>query len=286
MASMGRAASASTVRNLQRLPKEIKSLTAAPYQGGGDRSRPARITPAQARRIHCKTRPGPFNLSDPCRPDSCRPAPDKAAACSDAGVDMTEFDHVTLEGRRVRLLPMTMEHHAALCAVGLDADLWRWTTDPVTTPEEMRRYIQTALYCQASGSSLPFVTVERETAAVVGSTRFANIDRANRRVEIGWTWVAGNWQRSFVNTEAKYLMLKHAFEVMRCIRVEFKTDSLNRRSRAALLRLGAREEGTLRNHMITSTGRYRHSVYYSIIDSEWPDVKRSLEVGQGWSREG
>jgi RimJ/RimL family protein N-acetyltransferase len=181
---------------------------------------------------------------------------------------------------------MTMEHHAALCAVGLDADLWRWTTDPVTTPEEMRRYIQTALYCQASGSSLPFVTVERETAAVVGSTRFANIDRANRRVEIGWTWVAGNWQRSFVNTEAKYLMLKHAFEVMRCIRVEFKTDSLNRRSRAALLRLGAREEGTLRNHMITSTGRYRHSVCYSIIDSEWPDVKRSLEVGQGWSREG
>ncbi|MBP1601939.1 MAG: Acetyltransferase, family, partial [Acidobacteria bacterium] len=119
--------------------------------------------------------------------------------------------------------------------------------------------------------------------AVVGSTRFANIDRANRRVEIGWTWVSPPWQRSFVNTEAKYLMLKHAFEVMRCIRVEFKTDSLNQRSRAALLRLGAKEEGTLRNHMITSTGRYRHSVYFSIIDSEWPDVKRSIELEQGWS---
>lgn len=200
-------------------------------------------------------------------------------------MDMTKHDHVVLEGHRVRLLPMTMEHHAALCAVGLDADLWRWTTTPIETPEDMRLYIQAALDCQAAGSALPYVTVERETGSVVGSTRFANIDRADRRLEIGWTWVAGRWQRSFVNTEAKYLMLKHAFEIMRCIRVEFKTDSLNWRSRAALLRLGAKEEGTLRNHMITSTGRYRHSVYYSVIDSEWPDVKRSIEIGQGWSRE-
>lgn len=196
---------------------------------------------------------------------------------------MTEFDHVALEGRRAQLVPMTMEHHAALCAVGLDADLWRWTTEPVVTPGDMRRYIQAALDCQAAGTALPYVTVERETATVVGSTRFANIDRANRRLEIGWTWVAVPWQRSFINTEAKYLMLRHAFEVMKCIRVEFKTDSLNRRSRAALLRIGAKEEGILRNHMITSTGRYRHSVYYSIIDSEWPDVRRSMEIGQGWS---
>ena len=198
-------------------------------------------------------------------------------------MDMTDHEHLVLEGRRIRLVPMTMEYHAALCAAGLDADLWRWTTAPVATPEEMRQYIQAALDCRAAGTALPYVTVEHETDAVVGSTRFANIDRANRRVEIGWTWVSPPWQRSFVNTEAKYLMLKHAFEVMRCIRVEFKTDSLNQRSRAALLRLGAKEEGTLRNHMITSTGRYRHSVYFSVIDSEWPDVKRSIELEQGWS---
>ena len=196
---------------------------------------------------------------------------------------MTDHEHLVLEGRRIRLVPMTMEYHAALCAAGLDADLWRWTTAPVATPEEMRQYIQAALDCRAAGTALPYVTVEHEAGAVVGSTRFANIDRANRRVEIGWTWVSPPWQRSFVNTEAKYLMLKHAFEVMRCIRVEFKTDSLNQRSRAALLRLGAKEEGTLRNHMITSAGRYRHSVYFSIIDSEWPDVKRSIELEQGWS---
>lgn len=195
---------------------------------------------------------------------------------------MTEHHHVILEGCRVRLLPMTMEHHAALCAVGLGEDLWRWTPAPVETPEDMRLYIQAALECQAAGSALPYVTVERESGTIVGSTRFGNIDRANRRVEIGWTWVSPLWQRSFVNTEAKYLMLKHAFEVMRCIRVEFKTDSLNQLSRAALLRLGAKEEGTLRNHMITATGRYRHSVYFSIIDSEWPDVKRSIELEQGW----
>jgi N-acetyltransferase len=182
----------------------------------------------------------------------------------------------------LRLLPMRMEHHAALCAVGLDEDLWRWTPAPVETPEDMRQYIQAALDCQTAGSALPFVTVQLETGAIVGSTRFGNIDRANRRVEIGWTWVAPQWQRSFVNTEAKYLMLRHAFEVMKCIRVEFKTDSLNQRSRAALLRLGAKEEGVFRNHMITSTGRYRHSVYYSIVDSEWPDVKRAMEIGQGW----
>ena len=196
---------------------------------------------------------------------------------------MADHEHLVLEGRRIRLVPMTMEYHAALCAAGLDADLWRWTTVPVATPEEMRQYIQAALDCRAAGTALPYVTVEHETDAVVGSTRFANIDRANRRVEIGWTWVSPPWQRSFVNTEAKYLMLKHAFDVMRCIRVEFKTDSLNQRSRAALLRLGAKEEGTLRNHMITSTGRYRHSVYFSVIDSEWPDVKRSIELEQGWS---
>lgn len=184
---------------------------------------------------------------------------------------------ITLQGSRVRLEPLTIEHHEALCRIGLDPDLWRWTTAPVLTPEEMREYIEVALRWQSEGTALPFATVERASGGVVGSTRFANIDPPNRRVEIGWTWVSRRWQRTFVNTEAKYLMMKHAFEDLGCARVEFKTDSLNERSRAALLRIGAIEEGTLRNHMITSTGRLRHSVYFSVLDSEWPAVKSRLE---------
>jgi RimJ/RimL family protein N-acetyltransferase len=184
---------------------------------------------------------------------------------------------ITLEGRHVRLEPLRLDHHAGLCAVGLDEELWRWTTTQVSTPEEMRAYVETALKEEAAGLALPFATVEKESAGVVGSTRFANIDRVNRHVEIGWTWVGRDWQRTFVNTEAKYLMLRHAFETWGCIRVEFKTDSLNERSRNALLRIGAKEEGTFRNHMIVHDGRLRHSVYFSIIDSEWPTVKTALE---------
>ena len=184
---------------------------------------------------------------------------------------------ITLEGRYVRLEPLAPAHHAALCAVGLDEELWRWTTASVGTPEEMRAYIETALEEQARGTALPFVTVWKATGQPVGSTRFGNVDLLNRRLEIGWTWVARAWQRTPVNTEVKYLMLRHAFETLGAIRVEFKTDSLNERSRRALLRLGAAEEGTMRNHMITSTGRFRHSVYFSIIDSEWLGVRAALE---------
>jgi RimJ/RimL family protein N-acetyltransferase len=141
----------------------------------------------------------------------------------------------------------------------------------------MRRYIETAIDWQAQGIALPFATVERSSGQAVGSTRFAAIDRVNRRVEIGWTWVAPPWQRTPVNTEAKYLMLRHAFEVLGCIRVELKTNSMNTTSRNAILRIGAREEGVFRNHMINDDGSIRHTVYYSIIDSEWPDLKRRLE---------
>ncbi len=184
---------------------------------------------------------------------------------------------LTLEGQYVRLEPLGLEHQAGLCEVGLDEDLWRWTTTLIETPEEMSGYIQTALDEQAAGLSLPFATIEKASGKVVGSTRYGNIDRANRRVEIGWTWIGRHWQRTPLNTEAKYLMLRHAFETLNCLRVEFKTDSLNERSRNALLRIGAQEEGTFRNHMITYSGRIRHSVYYSIIDSEWPEVKAALE---------
>jgi N-acetyltransferase len=184
---------------------------------------------------------------------------------------------VVLEGRHVRLEPLQKSHLAGLAAVGLDPELWHWIPTPVRTIEEMAAYIETALREQEQGVSLPFALVERQTGRAVGSTRYGSIERAHHRVEIGWTWVAREWQRTAINTEAKYLLLKHAFETLGCIRVELKTDSLNERSRAAILRIGGREEGIFRNHMITPSGRIRHSVYFSIVDSEWPSVKARLE---------
>lgn len=184
---------------------------------------------------------------------------------------------ITLEGQHVRLEPLKPEHEAQLCEVGLDQELWRWIPTQIRTPQEMRAYIERALREQAAGVSLPFATIEKDGGRAIGSTRFGNIDWANRHVEIGWTWIGRPWQRKAVNTEAKYLMLRQAFEGWNCIRVEFKTDSLNQRSRAAIGRLGAQEEGTLRNHMITHSGRLRHTVYFSIINSEWPAVKAGLE---------
>jgi N-acetyltransferase len=188
------------------------------------------------------------------------------------------MEAVVLEGQHVRLEPLTLEHTRGLAEIGLDDDLWKWIPTPVRTLEEMSAYVQTALNEQANGSALPFALIERTSGRTVGSTRYANIERVHHRLEIGWTWVAREWQRTAINTEAKYLLLRHAFEALKCIRVELKTDSLNARSRAAILRIGAREEGTFRNHMITASGRIRHTVYFSIIESEWPDVKAALEA--------
>jgi RimJ/RimL family protein N-acetyltransferase len=185
---------------------------------------------------------------------------------------------VTLEGRHVRLEPLSLAHHAGLCEVAFDREIWRYTTSVMEKPEDLHEYIETALREQAGGTALPFATVDKASGRAVGSTRYAAIDRVNRHMEIGWTWIAGDYQRTYVNTEAKYLMLGHAFEQFNCLRVEFKTDSLNEKSRRALLRIGAKEEGTFRNHMILPTGRIRHSVYYSIIDTEWPGVKAALEA--------
>ncbi|MGC1613305.1 MAG: GNAT family protein [Candidatus Acidiferrum sp.] len=185
---------------------------------------------------------------------------------------------VTLEGRHVRLEPLSQTHQAGLSAVGLDEELWRWIPTPVRTPEEMSAYIATALEERARGVSLPFALIEKAANRAIGCTRYGNIDRTHHRVEIGWTWVAKAWQRTAANTEAKYLLLRHAFEALGCMRVELKTDSLNERSRAAILRIGAREEGTFRNHMITASGRIRHTVYFSILDSEWPAVKSLLQT--------
>ncbi len=188
---------------------------------------------------------------------------------------------VILEGRHVRLEPLSTDHLDALCAAGLDADLWRWTTSHVATPDDMRRYVETALTEQRAGLSLPFATIEKAGGTVVGSTRFGNIAPLHRRVEIGWTWVAPAWQRTAINTESKKLLLTHAFDVLGCLRVEFKTDVLNTCSRAALSRLGAQEEGTLRKHIITAQGRVRDTVYFSIIADEWPAVRDTLDARIG-----
>jgi N-acetyltransferase len=188
-----------------------------------------------------------------------------------------DIQPITLEGLMVRLEPLSLSHHAALCETGLDFDLWRWGQQNIRTPQDMRVYIEQALGEQARGTSLPFATIDRASGKAIGSTRYLNIDAANLRVEIGATWLAKRWHHTGTNTEAKYLMLRHAFEKLGCMRVELKTDSLNQRSRDAILRLGAKEEGLLRNHMLTWSGRVRHTVYYSIIDSEWPEVKARLE---------
>lgn len=188
------------------------------------------------------------------------------------------FEPVTLQGQHVRLEPLSSKHLDGLCEFGLDPDLWRCTTTCLRTREDMIDYLETALRSDQEGTARPFATISLGSGQVIGSTRFGNIDLHNRHVEIGWTWVGVPWQRTAVNTEAKYLMMRHAFEELGCIRVEFKTDSINERSRRALLRIGAKEEGTMRNHMIVHDGRYRHSVYFSVIDSEWPEVKANLEA--------
>src|SRR5260370_33982733 len=185
---------------------------------------------------------------------------------------------VMLEGVHVRLEPLAKAHLAGLAEVGLDQELWRCIPIPVRTQEEMAAYIDTALKEQERGTSLPFAIVEKASERAIGRRSYGNIDRTDLRVEIGWTWVAREWQGTAINTEAKYLLLRHAFESLGCMRVELKTDSLNERSRAAILRIGAREEGIFRSHMITASGRIRHTVYFSIIDSEWPAGKTRLDT--------
>jgi RimJ/RimL family protein N-acetyltransferase len=187
-----------------------------------------------------------------------------------------KIEPVILEGEHVRLEPLRVDHLPAIYKAGMDGSIWKWTANIVNAESDLERYVRTALADQMLGTAVPFVTIERSSGTVVGSTRFGNIDVINRKAEIGWTWINPTWQRTAINTEAKLLMLTHAFEVWKCLRVELKTDSNNDRSQNAIRRLGAVEEGTLRNHMITESGRSRHSVIFSIIDSEWDDVKENL----------
>jgi RimJ/RimL family protein N-acetyltransferase len=184
---------------------------------------------------------------------------------------------VTITGAIVRLEPMSEGHVNVLAEIGAVPELWRFTMTRITGRDDAEAYVRAALQGAAQGTVLPFVTILQSENRVIGSTRFANYDRDSRRVEIGWTWITPSLQRSGANVEAKLLMLTHAFEQLACNRVEFKTDVLNEKSRTALLGIGAHEEGVLREHTFIWDGRKRDTVYYSIIATEWPDVKHRLQ---------
>jgi RimJ/RimL family protein N-acetyltransferase len=188
-----------------------------------------------------------------------------------------EIKPVTLEGKHVRLEPVRLDHVAALWRIGAYEEIWRYMPYSVRSEDDMRIFIEAEFRKQQAGFAFRYATIVKPSQQLVGSTSYLNIDRQHRRLEIGGTWITPSWQRSAVNTEAKFLQLSHAFETLGCIRVEFKTDSLNVKSRQALARIGAVEEGTFRNHMVMPDGRLRHSVYFSIVDSEWPSVKAHLE---------
>lgn len=183
----------------------------------------------------------------------------------------------SLEGPRIILRPLQRSDADALVNAARDGELWNLPFTVVPSPDTVERYLDVALEGRDAGSVLPFATVLRSTGEVIGCTRFWKIDRHNRKLEIGSTWIASRWQRSFVNTEAKYLMLCHAFDDMNCVRVQFTTDEINHTSRAAILRLGAQQEGIVRHERIMPDGRKRNSVRFSIIDDEWPTVRQRLQ---------
>jgi N-acetyltransferase len=186
--------------------------------------------------------------------------------------------HPPLVGRRITLRPLQASDASALVAAAADGELWNLPFTVVPSSQTIDAYLRIPLEGQAAGHVMAYVTVLHETGRIIGSTRFWKIDRINRKLEIGSTWISASWQKSFVNTEAKYLMLCHAFEEMACVRVQFTTDEINAKSRAAILRLGATQEGIVRHERIMPNGRKRNSVRFSIIDDEWPAVKHQLET--------
>jgi N-acetyltransferase len=196
----------------------------------------------------------------------------------DATIRDVRIEPVTLEGRHVRLEPLTRDHVDALWAVAADPDLWRYTLTRIDTRDELAAYVDAALVEQALGSALPFATVDLASGRVAGSTRFINASIRDRRVEIGHTFVGRPFQRTAVNTEAKYLMMRHAFETWGCVRVELRTAARNERSRAAIRRIGGIEEGTLRRHARMHDGTWRDTVFYSVLDREWVTVGARLEA--------
>ena len=190
-----------------------------------------------------------------------------------------EVKPVMLTGTHVRLEPMTEEHVPELAEIGVGQPFWDFMLyGNINTVDDMRSWVQDILARATKGTDLPFVAIHLESGRVAGATRYLNIETQNRALEIGGTWYGSEFQRTVVNTECKYLLLSHAFETLKCIRVQLKTDQRNERSQRAIERIGAVKEGVLRNHMILPDGRYRHSVFYSILDTEWPDVKKRLEA--------
>jgi RimJ/RimL family protein N-acetyltransferase len=190
---------------------------------------------------------------------------------------VSQFIQPTLTGKLVELRPLQQDHAALLLQAAADGQLWNMKITVVPGPQTVDSYVAAALQGRDAGTVMPFVIVRRDTGEAVGSTRFWKIDRANRKMEIGHTWLSESVQRSGINTEAKYLLLTHAFEVMEAVRVQFTTDELNEKSRAAILRIGAKQEGIVRHERIMPDGRKRNSVRFSIIDSEWADVKAMLQ---------
>lgn len=189
-----------------------------------------------------------------------------------------KIEKIVLEGRQVRLEPLSQEHLPKLADAIHDGRLWEIPVTFVPHPDDLLKFFDDAESACAGKRELAFATIDIQSSRVVGSTRFRCIEIPHRRVEIGFTFLAASWQRTHVNTEAKYLMLKHAFEAWGCNRVELLTDELNSRSRNAILRIGAQEEGTLRSHMVMRDGRIRNSVMYSIVATEWLQVKATLEA--------
>ena len=184
---------------------------------------------------------------------------------------------VTLSGSHVELMPLSTGHHDDLVAAAHDGDLWQLWYTTVPSPAEMRAEIDRRLALQASRSMLPFTVIDRETGQVAGMTTYMNIDTVNRRVEIGSTWYAKRVQRTAINTEAKLLLLAHAFDTLGCIAVEFRTHFMNHASRRAIERIGAKPDGILRNHSVAPNGTLRDTCVYSIIAPEWPTVRAHLK---------
>lgn len=189
-----------------------------------------------------------------------------------------EVKPVVLTGKYVRLEPMTIAHAPALAEIGIGQTFWDFMLyGNINTVEDMHNWVLDILSRAEKGTDLPFVAIHLASGRVAGATRYLNIMPKDRGLEIGGTWYGTEFQRTAVNTECKYLLMQHAFEMLGCIRVQLKTDSRNERSQKAIERIGAVKEGVLRNHMILPDGRFRHSVFYSVLDTEWPDVKKRLE---------
>jgi N-acetyltransferase len=189
---------------------------------------------------------------------------------------MIQFQSVALESQNILLRPLSLTDVPAIQAAASDGALWNIKTTTVPTVESASDYVGRVLDQQRAGQALPYVIVVKSKDRVVGSTRYMNIDAQHHRVEIGGSWIANSWQRSFVNSESKLLMLSHAFDTVGCNVVEFRTDVLNKQSRQAIERLGARQDGILRNHMIMRDQRVRDTVVYSILRSEWPHARGAL----------